>query len=303
MKVKNQSLLSIGECMVELSPTNNNNFAMNFAGDSFNTAWYARRSLPKAWKVSYLTAVGEDHLSNDMVGFIQNAGIETDHIARIKQRTVGLYMIRLDQGERSFTYRRNNSAARKLASNIGVLNSAMSTAGVILFSGISVAILPEADRQNLYDALALARNNGSLIVFDPNLRPRLWPNTKVMCNEITRAAGYADILLPSFDDEAQYFGDENSQATLARYVALGAKLVIVKNGAGKILAGRPQQENIEYMPDLIDKPVDTTAAGDAFNAGFLSSYLSGNNIENALAAGSALSANVICQRGALVEVK
>jgi 2-dehydro-3-deoxygluconokinase len=302
MKIKNNTLLSIGECMVELSPASSNNFAMNFAGDSFNTAWYARRSLPKSWKVSYLTAVGKDQLSNDMVGFIQNAGIETDHIIRVDGRTVGLYMIQLDRGERSFTYWRNNSAAKELAFNIDVLNNAMRTAGVILFSGISVAILPEADRQNLYNALALARDNGSLIVFDPNLRPGLWQNTEIMCKEITRAAACADILLPSYDDEALYFGDESPEATLARYSALGAKLVVVKNGAGNILAGGPQRKTVEFIPDVIDKPVDTTAAGDAFNAGFLSSYLSDDTIEKALAAGSALSTKVICQRGALVDV-
>jgi len=302
MKLK--SLLSIGECMVELSPSNGNNsarkFAMNFAGDSFNTAWYARRLLPEPWKVSYLTAVGVDQLSNDMVEFIQDAGIETNHIVRIDGRTVGLYMIQLNKGERSFTYWRENSAAKLLASDLETLNDAMGSAGVILFSGISVAILPEAGRQNLYDALALAHSNGSLIIFDPNLRPGLWKDSKTMCEEITKAASYADILLPSFDDEAQYFGDENPQATLDRYANLGAKLVVVKNGAGIILAGGKAQETVEFMPDVIDHPVDTTAAGDAFNAGFLAAHLSGDNLENALAAGAELSAKVICQRGALV---
>jgi len=300
MKIK--TLLSIGECMVELSPSNDNNFAMNFAGDSFNTAWYARRLLPEFWKVSYLTAVGVDQLSDDLVKFIQDAGIETNDIARIDGRTVGLYMIQLNKGERSFTYWRENSAAKLLASDLETLNEAMSSAGVIFFSGISIAILSKADRQNLYEALASARKNGSLIVFDLNLRPGLWPDTETMCEEITKAASYADILLPSFDDEAQYFGDENPQATLDRYAKLGAKLVVVKNGAGNVLAGGPQQDVVEFMPDVIDHPVDTTAAGDAFNAGFLAAHLSGDNLENALAAGAELSAKVICQRGALVDV-
>ncbi len=300
MKIKN--LLSIGECMVELSPAGHNNFAMNFAGDSFNTAWYARRLLPESWEISYLTAVGDDQLSDDLIEFIQDAGIETNHIARIDGRTVGLYMIQLNKGERSFTYWRENSAAKKLAADPKTLNDAMSSAGVVFFSGISIAILSKADRQNLYDAIALARKNGSLIVFDPNLRPRLWLNTKSMCEEITKAAGYADILLPSFDDEAQYFGDENPRATLDRYTNLGAELVVVKNGAGKILAGGKAQEAVEYIPDVIDQPIDTTAAGDAFNAGFLAAHLSGDNLETTLAKGSELSAKVICQRGALVEV-
>ncbi len=300
MRIKR--LLSIGECMVELSPVSGNIFAMKFAGDSFNTAWYARRLLPESWEISYLTAVGDDQLSDVLVEFIQDAGIETNHIARIDGRTVGLYMIQLNKGERSFTYWRENSAAKKLASHREALNDAMGSAGIIFFSGISIAILPEADRQNIYDALAIARDNGSLIIFDPNLRERLWLDSKTMCEEITKAAGYADILLPSFDDEAECFGDENPQATLDRYANLGAELVVVKNGAGKILAGGNTQETVEYIPDVIDQPVDTTAAGDAFNAGILAAYIRGDSLENALAAAAELSAKVICQRGALVEV-
>lgn len=302
MNHKNQTLLSIGECMVELSPASDGDLSMNFAGDSFNTAWYARRLLSPSWKVSYLTAVGVDQLSNDLVEFIQDAGIETNNIARIDGRTVGLYMIQLNEGERSFTYWRENSAAKKLASDPDTLNEAMSSASVIIFSGISIAILSNADRQNLYKALAIDRSNGSLIVFDPNLRPLLWPDTKTMCEEVTKAASLADILLPSFDDEAQYFGDQSPHVTLDRYANLGAKLVVVKNGSNKILAGSSQRELIEYMPTPVDQPVDTTAAGDAFNAGFLSAYLGGEKIVNALAAGSDLSAKVICHRGALVDV-
>ena len=56
-------LLSIGECMVELSQAGEGLLRKGFAGDTFNTAWYARACLSKDWSVDYLTAVGDDPMS------------------------------------------------------------------------------------------------------------------------------------------------------------------------------------------------------------------------------------------------
>ena len=83
-------ILSIGECMVEIAPrATAGSFALGYAGDTFNTAWYAARALP-GWQVDYLTAVGTDAVSDRMLGFIQAAGIGTGHIQRLPDRTVGL---------------------------------------------------------------------------------------------------------------------------------------------------------------------------------------------------------------------
>ncbi|MFC3119694.1 PfkB family carbohydrate kinase [Jhaorihella thermophila] len=95
-------LLSIGECMVELAPAGADTFRMGFAGDTFNTAWYARRLLPPDWRVGYCTRVGTDAISDRMVQFIDDAGIENADIARDPDRTVGLYMIQTEDGERHF---------------------------------------------------------------------------------------------------------------------------------------------------------------------------------------------------------
>ena len=301
MEIISNRFLSIGECMVELSPASENQLSMGFAGDTFNTAWYISKSLPKSWDVDYLTAVGSDEISKDMVQFINHAGIATRNIAKFCDRTVGLYMIHTKNGERSFTYWRENSAARKFASNIQHLNRGMNGAGIVFFSGISIAILIPEDRQNLYEALTNARSNGSKIVFDPNLRPALWADNSKMCEEISHFAKCADILLPSFDDEALFFDDKNPEATLVRYISSGAELVVVKNGAQSILAGS-SAGTVEFKPAEIENPVDTTAAGDAFNAGFLSAYFNGQDIKSAIEIGASLSAKVIGKRGALVDI-
>ena len=117
--------LAIGECMVELALQPDGAYAMGFAGDTFNTAWYARRSLPEAWRVGYLSAVGRDAVSDRMLAFMTGAGIDTRAVARLPDRTVGLYMIELVKGERSFSYWRGQSAARALAADAARLAAAL----------------------------------------------------------------------------------------------------------------------------------------------------------------------------------
>ena len=61
---------SIGECMVELAPTEDGLFRQGFAGDTLNTAWYIRALAPAGRHgVRYLSAVGIDDISDRMLAF------------------------------------------------------------------------------------------------------------------------------------------------------------------------------------------------------------------------------------------
>ena len=294
--------LSIGESMVELSPGAGDDWRLGYAGDSFNTAWYARRTLGPEWRVGYLTRIGTDKFSDAMADFIADAGIEDGFLTRDADRGVGLYAISLDRGERSFTYWRGQSAARRLADDRAALDAAFAQAAVLYLSGITLAVLEGDGRQTLIDALAAARAGGARVVFDPNLRPRLWASLDEMRDWVMRAAGQADLVLPSFDDEAQHFGDADPQATIARLHGAGAGMVVVKNGGGAVhFAGRDTPAgSLDGLK--VSAPVDTTAAGDSFNAGFLAAWLDGAPIRAAIRAGHAIASQVVMQRGALCPV-
>lgn len=298
MNFRDPSLLCIGECMVEMALRADGNYKMGFAGDTFNTAWYARKLLPEDWAVDYYTTLGDDAASAEMIAFVDRAGIGVASIDRIAGKTAGLYMIQLENGERSFSYWRENSAARQLAADPAKLQVSMAKAGIIYFSGITLAILSAADRDNLFAALTKARENGAILAFDPNLRPRLWPDIDSMCTAITQAATLADIVLPSYDDEADYFGDKSPADTANRY---SAPLVIVKNGEGEMLI-RDGDKTQTFTPKPISDVVDSTAAGDSFNAGFFAVLAAGGTVMDGVKKGAETSAKVIMQRGALVEV-
>jgi 2-dehydro-3-deoxygluconokinase len=287
--------------MVELAPAGDGLYRRGFAGDTFNTAWYLRRLLAPAWTVAYGTCVGDDALSGQMLDFMAEAGIATDGIRRVPDRTVGLYMIELSDGERSFTYWRSNSAARLLASDPAWLGRLLRGADLVVLSGITLAVLPPEHRPALLAALREARAGGGRIAFDPNLRPKLWPDAPTMCATVSSAAEVADILLPSFEDERSFFGDTGPEATVQRYRGHGAGAVVVKNGPDEITAWDAAEGRATLVPPKL-KARDTTAAGDSFNAGFLSARLNGANLVDALREGARLAGHVCRFPGALVPV-
>lgn len=151
------SMLSIGECMVELMQAEGGMLRKGYAGDTFNTAYYARLFAPAGWTVEYLTAVGTDVVSDELLSFIDSTGVGTAHIARIEGRMPGLYMIHLKDGERSFSYWRSTSAAKLLADDPERLRAAIEKVDVVFFSGITLAILAPDAVENIAGGTAAGK--------------------------------------------------------------------------------------------------------------------------------------------------
>lgn len=234
-----------------------------------------------------------------MIAFIEQAGIDCDLVRRLPDKRPGLYMIHLDGAERSFSYWRETSAARHLADDRSHLKNALGGASVIYLSGITLAILPEDDAMFLLERLRAEAAAGKIIVFDPNIRPALWRSAGLMRDMIELAAGHSTIVMPSYDDEHSAFGDTSPDATLDRYSEKGASIVVVKNGPGDVMIRAGGQT--QCLPtQIVEEPVDTTGAGDAFNGAFIAEYVSSKDIKRAVLAGQNCSAKVICHRGALI---
>lgn len=86
-----------------------------------NTAWYLRQLFDETWNVEYFTALGTDPVSDSMQAFLTQSGILADNVIRLPGRQPGLYMIHLEEGERSFSYWRERSAATQLAADAELL--------------------------------------------------------------------------------------------------------------------------------------------------------------------------------------
>jgi 2-dehydro-3-deoxygluconokinase len=209
-------------------------------------------------------------------------------------------MIQLDNGERSFCYWRGQSAAKQLALDPKGLDRAISDSDLIYFSGISLAILDAPSRETLFAALRKGRGNGKKIAFDTNLRPKLWASAQEMTQTVMLAAALSDIVLPSHEDEAEWFGDLSPQTTRERYAQLGVDQVIVKNSEHSVLFQDGQLRG-EVAVEPAPAVVDTTAAGDSFNAGVLAGLLVQNDLAAGISDGCILAGQVVGHRGALFE--
>lgn len=294
-------VLCIGECMAELAPLDRpGDFRLGFAGDTFNTAWYLRQLRPEM-AVAYFTTLGGDDISERMLRFMAEAGIGTAHITRSPDRSVGMYLISLNNGERSFSYWRDTSAARLLADDEAALTAAMDDADLIYFSGITLAILSDAARGRFIDTLKAARARGKVIAFDPNLRPRLWGSADRMTAAIMAGAAVSDVVLPSFEDEETHFNDPDPAGTAERYLRAGATSVIVKNGAAPVFYVHDgAQGEVRFAP--VPEVVDTTSAGDSFNAGYLATQGLDVPLPDRIRVAAALAGQVIGGKGALVAI-
>ncbi len=295
-------VLAVGEAMVEFFDRGDGLWQRGFAGDTLNVAWALRALLPPGVPVGYATRIGSDAVSDALLAFLSGAGIGTGAIQRDPERTLGLYTIATDgAGERSFTYWRSQSAARRLADDAGRLTYEFRRARLVYLSGITAAIVGPAGRAALLEALMAAKAQGVRVAYDPNYRPRLWDSVEAMRGFAPQIAAVADILLPTFDDEVAGFGDTSPEATVARLTRWGCNEVVVKNGAGATVLGSGGEIS-KHLPPQGVTPVDTTGAGDAFNGGYLAARLTGRTPAKAVTVAQAVAARVVMTRGALAPV-
>ncbi|MDP6708374.1 MAG: sugar kinase [Alphaproteobacteria bacterium] len=296
-------IAAIGECMIELAERGDGTAALDFGGDTLNTSVYLMRvGAAQGIAVDYVTALGDDPYSEAMLAGWRAEGIGADLVARLPGRLPGLHTIRTDDaGERSFYYWRSAAAARELlsAGDPDRLARALPTYDLLYLSGITLSILDPESRNRLLDIIDAARRAGARVAFDSNYRPRGWTDAASAREQMTAMYGRVDIALPSLDDERALYGDGDAEAVARRLAGLGVAEIVVKDAAGACLV-RLGEAQWTVPTESVSAVVDTSAAGDAFNAAYLAARLRDAAPEAAARAGHRLAAAVIQHRGAVI---
>ncbi|HEX7854812.1 MAG TPA: sugar kinase [Sphingobium sp.] len=284
----------IGEGMVELSGSEASGWAVGHGGDTLNTAIHLARM---GRNVAYATALGDDSFSARLRTDWAAEGLDLSPTLTMKGAMPGLYAIHTDpDGERSFSYWRSDSAARRMFDlpNTHRLIAIAGAADLLCYSLITLAILPPQARASLFELCALVRARGGQVAFDGNYRARLWPDAATARDARDKAIACCDIGLPTLADEVEMGESDDAASVADRWRALGCAEPVVKLGAdGALIEGR-----IVAPPAKV--PVaDSSGAGDAFNAGYLAARLAGDPPVEAVLAGHRLAGWTIGHRGAI----
>jgi 2-dehydro-3-deoxygluconokinase len=262
----------------------------------------ARLLDPEVANVAYVTGLGTDGMSAEMLAAWEREGVNTACVQRLPDRLPGVYMIETDpDGERRFHYWRKDAAARHwlAAPGAGQVLDELASARMVYLSGISVAILSPSDRDLLISTLARCRAAGGSVVFDNNYRPRLWEDANTARDVYGRVLAHADIALLTLDDEVALYGPADVADVIERTRTLGVGEVVVKCGGAPCVVWHDGRVH-EVAPQPVKDVIDTTAAGDSFGAAYMAARLSGKGPEDAARAGHRLAGTVIRHRGAII---
>ncbi len=290
-------IASIGECMIELRQMPGGHLTRSFGGDTLNTAVYLARL---GASVDYVTALGDDPLSDEMIAGWQDEGVGTERVLRLKGKLPGLYMIETNgAGERHFYHWRDASAVRGLMSlpETEALLASLTGYDLIYLSAITLSLFDAMGRDRLVAALRRCRASGVRVAFDTNFRARGWPDLDLARMAFEQAFAASDIVLASVEDLRALYPDDGDGALFDRIDA--GEVVLKLATPASVVRENGEVMRVEAQP-VTGTVVDTTAAGDSFSAAYLHARLNGSEPVAAARAGHHLACTVVCHPGAII---
>jgi 2-dehydro-3-deoxygluconokinase len=293
-------VVSVGEVLIELTRGSDGRFAIGCGGDVFNTSVYLARA---GVNVAFASAVGSDAYSEAILALAAAEGISRDLILRAPGRLPGLSLVDANAaGTERAHYWREGAPARDLfeLADWNRIPESMMAAKLVYFSGITLSLYSNVGLGRFLAIVELARQNGAKIAFDANFRPRNWKGDLTRTRTVfMEALKRVDIALPTYDDEAVLWGDPSPEATVERLQAFGIGEIVVKNGPNSALVASGGTSEFIPVPEVV-VPVDTMAAGDSFNAGYIAARLAGEGPSAAAGVAHRLAGQVIRHRGAIM---
>ena len=295
------NVCSIGEAMIEISNIKNSLYNQSFAGDTLNFCNYLDKKKLNAF---FLSAIGKSEINQSLLDFVKSKKISTKYIKKINQFEVGLYLIKnKDNGEKQFFYWRDESAAKQYFNNIDFINlyKELKNFDYIYFSGITLSIIHVSKLNNFIKLLKLLKSKKIKIVFDFNIRPTRW-NKKNLNNFFDSVLKFVDICFISGEDMS-YWKNKNGIKSYEQIVRkYKIKHSIFRKNA-KFTYVLLDKNKYVFKNKFLKKVVDTSGAGDGFNAAYLSNFIVNNDPVLALKAGSSLGSKIVMKKGAIVDVK
>lgn len=291
-------VVGIGETMVLFTPQTNGlmryarNFSSRFAGAETNTLIGLSRLGHKA---GWISKLGKDEFGNYIISSVRGEGVDVSQVTKDESAPTGVFFksILNERDIRIYYYRRGSAASKLTCENIN--EEYISKAKYLHITGITPA-LSKSCRDSIFYAVEVAKKNNVKVVFDPNIRYKLWKDEKDARETILKLSSMSDIVLPGIGEGKFLFGTDDYKSIGKAFTNGGAKLVIIKlgeKGAYYVMNG---EEDI--VPGFkVDNVIDPVGAGDGFAAGVLSGLLDGLSVKESIKRGCAVGAIVTTVNG------
>lgn len=264
-----KDVITIGDAMITMNPTSKgpmrfvHSFERNVGGAELNVAiGCARLGLDTGW----ISRLGNDEFGRYIQHFVRGEGIDTSQLKLVDgyPTSVNFKEVLEDGSGRTFYYRLNSPTLTLTPDSLE--ESYIANARILHITGV----FPAIDEKNvaiIKHAVTLAKRNGVLVSFDPNIRLKLWSRERAK-EVISDILPFVDILLTGTDEAELLFDTKDEKEIIEKSKLLGVSYVALKKGEeGSV--GYHNDEIIQSAPVTARKVVDTVGAGDGFDAGFL----------------------------------
>ncbi|MCL7748255.1 sugar kinase [Halalkalibacter alkaliphilus] len=286
-------VVTIGESMAVFSPESSPlmryaaTYSRKFGGAESNVAIGLTRL---GHEVGWISKVGNDELGKGLLSFIRGEGIDVSQVKVDGRAPTGLYFkeVRNASNVKVEYYRKGSAASQLHVTDLD--EQYIANAKYIHITGITPA-LSESCYETVMKMIQIAKDNGVKIVFDPNLRKKLWSEERAR-EVLLEIASKSDIVMPGISEGEFMFGERDVESLGQTFLEHGASLVVMKVGEkGAYYFTKEQSELVPGFP--VDQVVDPVGAGDGFAAGVISGLLDQLPLYQAVERGNAVGAMAV----------
>ena len=278
--MKKYDVVALGELLIDftdngLSGQGNPVFEANPGGAPCNVLAMLRKLDKKA---AFIGKVGCDGFGKQLADVLKETGIATEGLKWDEYVHTTLAVVHtLPGGDRDFSFYRNPGADMMLTEEELPLDMIESCR---IFHFGTLSMTHEGVRRATLKAIEVAKANGALISFDPNLRPPLWESLDAAAEQIHVGLGLCDILKIA-DNEIEFMTGEtdfDKGAAILQERYPNIKILNITAGADGSYSYSCGHR--VFVPSFkLGGTIETTGAGDTFCASVLNFVLE-NGVEN-----------------------
>jgi len=300
----NPQVIAIGEILVDFVSTKPGSysevpaFEKCFGGAPMNTIVGVSRLGVSGGAI---TAVGDDPFGKFLLEELKLNKVDTSQVKFKKGRRTTISFVANEpmSGERVFFFYRKPWTGETADSALepkDIDSSYIAKAGILHVSGFALSQNP--CREAIFKAIMCARKNGVKVSFDSTLRIDVWNSRATLRKTYSRALRLCDIAAFSKEEAEFIFGTSEIEEAVRRALRYGIGIVGIKLGDKGSFIMSEDGRRVQ-MPAFRVKAIDTTGAGDGWNAGLLVGLCKGWDLEKCATVANALGALVVTKRGAI----